>query len=147
MSFRTQNKTFAVCIAGLAAITLTGVSAWLNMFTPAGAFMGLVVRIVSLAVILPPVLLAFNFLCDRCDGEQDTTAQATNQEEHVEPVGLVYRGIPLGGDTTMGSFSTPLKHDGDAHNGDSSGQIVVPVSIHQRSFRTVAAGKKWWVGQ
>jgi hypothetical protein len=165
MSLQPQNKPVAICIAGLTAITLTGVAVLLNAVAPPGVLTGLLVRVVSLAALLPVVLFGFNILCDRCDGQQNTAALVANpteqaerdeieqHEEQAELSGLVYRGIPLEANNPQRRFSAPFgsssstRRNGREHNGNSAGQIVVPVSIQERSFRTVAPGKKWWVGQ
>jgi hypothetical protein len=76
MSSNIRNKLLVVCLALVASLTLASVGVLLNSLAPAGLVLGLLVRIVLLAIVIPLVVWGFSAACDKCEDLLVRGAQA-----------------------------------------------------------------------
>jgi hypothetical protein len=81
MAMRCRNKLVAIGVGAFVALSLACLGAVLDGVGPHGSTLGFIIRTVPMALAIPLLLVAFNFLCDkweRHDGVEDGT-----QEENV----------------------------------------------------------------
>ncbi len=65
MSIRAHNKLVTIGVATLIGVPLVCLGAALDGFAPHGTTLGFLMRTVPVALAIPALLIAFNFLCDK----------------------------------------------------------------------------------
>jgi hypothetical protein len=150
MTLRPQNKLLVTCLAIGASIALVTIAALLDGLIGQGSLVGLALRIVALAAVILCVLVGFNTVCDRCDGQTDNGFIAINGSNRtVAPrqnqAGDRRAGLAL--DWSERSSSSSYNDSGRNVNGNASSPKVYPVSVFTHSIRSIVPKKKWWVGQ
>jgi hypothetical protein len=139
---RSQNKLLVICIAIVATAVLVGVGVLLDVLVPNTKLAGFFLRNIPLAVVIPFILIGFNALCDRCEGQSETNRVTVDPQARPTYRGNLHEVVET--ECRDSLLNTPNRQK---LNGDASAPIIVPVSIHERSVRSVVRGKKWWVGQ